>query len=74
MPGQTDLLQNTFADLLFLIQRVSHKPSDAPSFVQHKPFAYPQDGRAYKGPFKPSLESFCKPRSMLVQTDLLQDT
>ncbi len=36
MFGQTVLLQDAYANIVFLIQGVSHKPNDAPSLAQQR--------------------------------------
>ena len=60
MLGQTHLLQDTYADLLFLIQRVSHKPHDAPSLAQHRLLANPHKWLAYKRPPDPPWKPFAR--------------
>ncbi len=60
MLGQTHLLQDTHADLLFLPQRVSHKPHDAPSLAQQRLLANPLGWLAYKRLPDPPWKHFAK--------------
>ncbi len=56
------------------VQRVSHKPHDAPSLAQQSLLANPPKRAGLQKAARPSLEAFCEARSMLGQTDLLQNT
>ena len=58
--SQPDWLQDTHADLFFLVQRVSNKPYDAPSLAQQRLRANPHSWLAYKRLPGPSWKHFAK--------------
>ena len=64
MLGQTHLLQDIYADLLFLTQTVFHKPYDVPSFAQQRLHANSLSWPACKSPLDllpdPSWMSFAR--------------
>ena len=68
--SQPDVLQDTHADLFFLVQSVYHKPKPcaAKATCQSAWLAGLQEAA------RPFLEAFCEAQSKVSQPDVLQDT
>ncbi len=68
--SQPDVLQDTHADVLFSVQRVYHKPYDAPSLAQQRLRANPNSWLPYKRLPDPPWKHFAKRKNRVPHADL----